>query len=286
MREYLKLLRVHHYIKNVLVLAPLACSGLFFHWQKLRDGVGAFFAFCMVSSIVYIINDIKDRDKDRNHPTKKNRPIASGAVTIKTGMFIIVTLAVLVSLLSFILHKGNAAILLLVYIAINIAYSFWLKRIPIIDVTVLVSGFLIRMIYGSIITEISISNWLYLTVMALSFYFALGKRRNEIKQVETDETRSVLSAYPFSFLDKNMGMFLTLANTFYALWSMDTNTISMYKNKNLILTVPIIFLITMKYSFDIEGTSDGDPVEVLLHDKILLCLCAIYIITMFIILYL
>lgn len=145
---------------------------------------------------------------------------------------------------------------------------------------------MIRILYGAFVTEITISNWLYLTVIALSFYFALGKRRNELKHISAGETRQVLKAYPINFLDKNMGMCLTLANVFYALWSMDEKTKSFYNNDYLIFTVPIVLLITMKYSLDIEGESDGDPVEVLLHDKVLLALCVLYLAVMFMILYL
>ena len=104
--------------------------------------------------------------------------------------------------------------------------------------------------------------------------------------MDQGETRQVLKAYPVNFLDKSMGMCLTLANVFYALWSMDEKTMSFYKSKYLIFTVPIVLLITMKYSLDIEGDSDGDPVEVLLHDKVLLILCVLYLAVMFAILYL
>ena len=134
--------------------------------------------------------------------------------------------------------------------------------------------------------EITVSNWLYLTVIALAFYLALGKRRNELKQLKNNDTREVLKSYTVSFLDKNMSMCLTLSNVFYALWSMDEKTISLYNNQYLTFTVPIVLLITMRYSLDIEGNSDGDPVEVLLHDKILLALCIIYLSVMFVILYL
>jgi 4-hydroxybenzoate polyprenyltransferase len=167
-----------------------------------------------------------------------------------------------------------------------LAYSFGLKNIPIIDITILVAGFLLRILYGALVTQITISNWLYLTVIALSFYFSLGKRRNELRNISDGETRQVLKAYPINFLDKNMGMCLTLANVVYALWSMDEKTKALYNNDYLIFTVPIVLLITMKYSLVVEGESDGDPVEVLLHDKVLLSLCVLYLAVMFLILYL
>lgn len=286
MKHYLKLLRIHHYVKNMLVLAALACSGQFFHLEKLTSGIVAFFSFCLVSSVVYIVNDIRDCEKDRKHPTKCKRPIASGAVSAKSAWTLAAILLIIAMICNSVTFHLTSTLLLMMYLVLNLAYSFGLKNVPIVDITILVSGFLIRILYGAIVTEITISNWLYLTVIAISFYFALGKRRNELKHISGGETRQVLKAYPISFLDKNMGVCLTLANTFYALWSMDEKTKSFYKNDYLVFTVPIVLLITMKYSLDIEGDSDGDPVEVLLHDRVLLGLCVLYFTAMFVILYL
>lgn len=286
MRAYLKLMRIHHYIKNLLVFAAIACSGQLFVPEKLMSGIAAFVSFCMVSSFVYIINDIRDREKDRKHPTKCKRPIAAGTVPVKGAWVLAAVLLTIAVICNCFVFSVTASVLLALYLVLNIAYSFGLKNIPIVDITVLVAGFLIRILYGAAVAEITVSNWLYLTVIALSFYFALGKRRNELKQISTGETRGVLKAYPIEFLNKSMGMCLTLANVFYALWSMDEKTKAFYNNDYLILTVPIVLLITMKYSLDVEGNTDGDPVEVLLHDKVLLVLCLLYLAAMFMILYL
>jgi 4-hydroxybenzoate polyprenyltransferase len=285
MKRYLKLMRIHHYIKNILVFAALACSGQFFDVEKLSSAVAAFVAFSMISSVVYIINDIRDREKDRKHPTKCNRPIAAGTVSVKSACVLAAVLLVIAVVCNGVTFRITSTLLLALYFALNLGYSFGLKNIPIVDISILVAGFLIRILYGAFVTGITISNWLYLTVIALSFYFALGKRRNELKQVG-GETRKVLKAYPLNFLDKNMGMCLTLANVFYALWSMDEKTRAFYENDYLIFTVPIVLLITLKYSLDVEGDSDGDPVEVLLRDKVLLGLCVLYLAAMFAILYL
>lgn len=286
MKHYLKLMRIHHYIKNLLVFAALACSSQLFNLEKLMAGLAAFIAFCMVSSVVYIINDIRDREKDRKHPTKCNRPIAAGTVPVKGACILAAVLLAIAVVCNVFVFYVPSSLLLLLYLVLNLAYSFGLKNVPIVDVTILVAGFLIRILYGAIVTGITISSWLYLTVIAVSFYFALGKRRNELKQLSGGETRHVLKSYPISFLDKSMSMCLTLANVFYALWSMDDTTKAFYNNDYLIFTAPIVLLITMKYSLNIEGESDGDPVEVLLHDKILLALCVLYLAAMFMILYL
>lgn len=286
MKQYIKLMRVHHYIKNILVFAALACSGQLFQVKQLLAGIIGFVAFCMVSSVVYIINDIRDKEKDRQHPTKCNRPIASGQVSVKNAWILAMVLLLIAALCNGIAFHRMSTILLVCYLALNLGYSFGLKNFPIVDVSILVSGFLIRILYGAMITEITISNWLYLTVIALAFYFALGKRRNELEQVGDGNTRKVLKYYSNNFLDKNMYLCLTLANVFYALWSMDEKTMSFYHNRYLIFTVPIVLLISMKYSLNVEGESDGDPVEVLVHDKILVMLCIVYLAVMFLILYL
>lgn len=285
MNRYLKLMRVHHYMKNLLVFAALVCSGQLFVPAKLCAGVLSFFAFCATSSAIYIINDIRDCEKDRRHPTKCRRPIASGAVSVRNASILAVVLFVLAALLIAPVFKLSAALLLLLYIVLNLAYSFGIKNVPIADITVLAAGFVIRVIYGAQLTEIIISNWLYLAVFAMSFYLALGKRRGELIQVADGDTRSVLKAYPLDFLNRNMTMCLTLGNVFYALWSMDQVTTAFYHNRLLIFTVPIVLLITLKYSLTIEGASDGDPVEVLIHDRALLLLVLLYLAVMLGILY-
>lgn len=285
MRDYFKLIRVRHYVKNILVFSALACSGQLFDHEKLISGAIAFVAFCMISSVVYIVNDVRDCEKDRMHPTKCQRPIASGKIKVKQALRLAAVMLVIAILCNALIFSISATLIFILYFILNIAYSFKLKNIPIVDITILVSGFLIRVLYGALVTDIVISNWLYLTVIALSFYFAMGKRRNELKYIGEGETRYVLKAYSIEFLDKSMGMCLTLANVFYALWSMDEKIIDSYNNY-MVFTVPIVLLITMKYSLDVEGESDGDPVEVLLSDKVLLALCTLYLAVMFMIIYL
>ncbi len=287
MKKYIKLMRIHHYVKNLLVFVALICSGQLFDPTKTMRGLIGFFTFCLISSVVYIINDIRDREKDRNHPIKKNRPIACGSISIRKAWGVTAVLFSTAVLGNLAVFHPISTLLLLIYFILNLAYSFGLKNIPLLDVTILVSGFLIRIMYGAYITGISVSGWLYLTVVSMSFYFAFGKRRNEAKQLGAKEnTRSVLKHYPSDFLNKNMNMCMTLANTFYALWTMDEATVRLYDSRYLMLTVPIVFLITMKYSLDVEGDYDGDPVEVLIKDRVLLILCALYLVVMFTVLYL
>ena len=284
MKKYLKLMRIHHYLKNLLVFAALACSGLLFDSRKLLSCILGFFTFSLISSVVYIINDIMDREKDRCHPKKCHRPIASGAVSPTQAGLLASGLLIVALLCNGLIFSLPATALLLGYLVLNLGYSMGLKKIPLVDVAILVSGFWIRVLYGALITGIQISDWLYLTIVMLAFFLALGKRRNELKHNKAGETRDVLKAYPIAFLDKSMYMCLTLAIVFYSLWTMTEETVLAY-GQYLVYTVPIVMLIIMKYSMDIEGDSDGDPVEVLVHDKFLMILCLIYLVSMLAILY-
>lgn len=281
----IRLIRVKHYIKNGLVFAALACSGRLFERDRFFAGVAGFIAFSLISSVVYIVNDIRDREKDAHHPTKRDRPIASGTVPVPEAVTITAVLLVAALWCNAAVFHAGATLLLLLYLFLNLGYSFGLKNVPLLDVTILTAGFLIRVLYGAEVTGITVSNWLWLTVIAISFYFSLGKRRNELQKLGGEQTRTVLAFYTPGFLDKAMYMCLGLANTFYALWCVDADIAEVYGGVNLVLTVPIVLLITLRYSMDVEGDSYGDPVEVLLHDKSLLLLCSVYLAVMFVLLY-
>ncbi len=279
MKKYLKLMRIKHYIKNLLILLPIIFSGNITNIEILKIGFLGFISFSLISSVVYIINDIRDKEKDSKHPTKKNRPIANGSVSVKKACILGSILFISALVVAAIASKSNIYpyIIISSYFIFNIAYSFGLKNIPIVDVAILVSGFIFRILFGSMITNIEISNWLYLTVITFAFYLGLGKRRNELIRVnKSDKVRDVLKHYNKDFLDKNMYMNLTLSIAFYTLWTIDQNTIKAIGSNNLIYSVPILILICMKYSLQVEGDSDGDPVEVLFKDKGLLLLSTLF----------
>ena len=269
--KYLRLLRVKHYIKNLLVFVPLFFSGQFLDTGKVLHTLLGMVCFCMASSAVYIFNDICDREKDRNHPEKCKRPIASGAVSVQTARVIAGALLLAALGIPLAFFPPMAAVYLALYLVLNAAYSKGLKNVAILDVCILVSGFVFRILYGGVVADIEISAWLFLTVLAICFFFALGKRRNELMLHGGKQTRSVLSFYTKDFLDKNMYMCMGLANGFYALWAMSQEKAVM------IVTVPIVLVITMRYSLVVEGQSEGDPVEVLLKDKMILLLGVLYV---------
>ena len=277
MKDYIKLLRIKHYIKSLLIFMPLFFAGSFFNKENIIKAVEGFICFCLISSAVYILNDYRDIEKDKKHPTKCNRPLASGKIKPKNAIILMTVCLIVVAIMSWHIGNINAAFFLILYFILNIAYSMGLKNVPIIDVVILASGFVIRLFYGGYVTGVEISKCLYLVVTTGSLYMGLGKRRNELKKQL--DTREVLKYYNSPFLDKNMYVCVALANVFYALWTVEMN------NRAMIWTVPFFMVILMCYSLDAEGDSDGDPVEVILKDKILIGLILVYAICIFFLIY-
>ena len=272
LKNYARLMRVKHCVKNTLILLPLFFSGNFFNITKIMSVILGFFSFSFLASTVYILNDVQDVEKDCLHPKKKNRPIASGEVSVNEGIILSFgSLVISILLNMFATNNYFSFIWLGLYLGMNILYSKGLKNVPILDIVILASGFLLRLIYGGTVIDIQISGWLYLTVITASFYMGLGKRRNELgTDAGEKNTRGVLKFYNYAFLDKNMYMCLGLAEAFYSLWAIGT------QKQEMLWTVPIIIILGMKYSLDVEGDSDGDPVEVISQDKMLWILAIIY----------
>lgn len=288
MRKYLKLIRVKHWLKNILIFLPIFFSINILNLNYLKISSLAFIIFCLSSSIVYIINDIKDIEKDKNHPIKKYRPLASGKVTKNKAFIILIVLIIMNLLLMTYLYININSVLVyvvpIIYIVINILYSFILKDIPIIDVGVIVLGFVLRVMYGGITTNIEVSKYLYLMIIFGAFFLAFGKRRNEILK-NGSKSRKSLNIYNKEFLDKNMYVMLGLAIVSYTLWCVDKDTITRVGNDYLFWTIPLVMIILQLYSLNIEGNSHGDPIEVFLSDKKLIVMSIIYTIVMTILIY-
>jgi 4-hydroxybenzoate polyprenyltransferase len=248
-----------------------------------------FICFSLASSIVYILNDIRDIEKDRFHSVKCHRPLASGIIPLSNAVAVIVVLSfalvallVISRLLGGDLYNHAAVGLLLLYVLLNIGYSCGLKNIPIIDIAVLASGYVIRVIFGALIIGVNISVWLCLVVTMGAFYLGMGKRRNELTGNEKGR-REVMRFYTHNFLDKNMYVCQALCVVFYAFWSIDSTTIEKFNTSAFVYTTPFILIILLKYSLNIETETetDGDPTSVILLDKPLLFLCMAYIICAF-----
>lgn len=288
MKEYLKLIRVKHWLKNMLVLFPMFFNMNIHKIKYSKILILAFFIFCFTSSIIYIINDINDIEKDKLHPVKKLRPLASGKITKKNAVITLIIISIINIVFISVLYKINKSIVVIIiptiYTIMNLLYSKFLKNIPIIDVSVIVMGFVLRVIYGGVVTNVTVSKYLYLMIIFGAYFLAFGKRRNEMIKNGT-KSRKSLKLYNKDFLDKNMYVMLSLAIVSYTLWCVDKETIARIGNDNLYWTIPMVILILEMYSLNIEKDSNGDPIEVILENKILLGTIFIYFCLMTFMLY-
>ena len=276
-KDYISLMRVKHYIKNILIFFPLVFSGNLFNVKLLEKSFFAFIAFSLAASLVYILNDIHDCEKDKLHPTKCQRPIASGRVSKKEAYCLSTMLLILVILINELLvgTKVTLLALILFYIFINIIYSMGgIKDLPIWDLAILTLGYVIRVYYGANTIDVEVSIWMSSTVIFMATFLGLGKRRNEIK-FQGSKTRKVLSKYTVGFLDKNMYVCLGMTLASYTLWCKE---MAIQSNSTLcwILCVGLALLICMRYSMLVEREQEGDPISVLFGDKEIIILVFVW----------
>lgn len=267
----LRTMRPRQWIKSIIVYAALVFDGKLFVPELFLKTTIVFFAFCLISSSVYIINDLVDMEKDRQHPRKRNRPLASGQLQPVIAVGAAAVLAILSIVAAFWLSPW-AGVILLVYLGQNIAYSFWLKNIVIIDVMVLALGFLLRVLAGVVVVEVqNFSPWLYVCVTLLALFLGFGKRRQEIVLLEDEAAnhRAILSEYNLPLLDQIIGMVVTATLVAYTFYSFDATTA--LAHSKMLLTVPFVFYMLARYLYLVHVKHlGGAPDELLLEDRPLL----------------
>lgn len=284
----IRLCRPKHWLKNVLVFAPLIFSGNLLNPDSFFKTFIGWIAFNFTASAVYIFNDLRDIETDKLHEIKKYRPLAAGQVTPTTAKILFCLLIIAAAGINLTASTClQPAGLLLLYLIMNVLYSLRIKKIPLLDIAFLVLGFLIRIFYGASLIIETVSVWLYLTVTTMSAYLGLGKRRNELqKRIDNNhEINGVLKFYTPEFLDKNMYMCLTLTIAFYALWAISPIPAMPDPSNARIWTVPLVLLICMRYSLLIESKTYADPVDVLTSDKVLILLVVLYGLYMILLMY-
>ena len=286
LRGLLKTMRPRQWVKSVIVYAALVFDGKLLDLPLFLQTTVVFFAFCLISSSVYILNDLVDIEKDRQHPRKQTRPLASGRLDARFAAVAAALLGVVSLSIGFLVNPWVGAVLL-VYLAQNVAYSFWLKNIVIIDVMVLSLGFLLRVVAGVIVVQVAnFSPWLYICVTLLALFLGFGKRRQEIVLLEDDagSHRASLDEYNLPMLDQIMAMITTSTLIAYTFYSFDAAT-SLAHNK-MLLTVPFVFYFLARYLYLVHVRHlGGAPDELLLEDKPLLVNSALWALTVVILIY-
>ncbi|MDI0265950.1 decaprenyl-phosphate phosphoribosyltransferase [Clostridioides difficile] len=278
--EYVKLMRPKQYIKNGFVLAALIFSNNILNFPLMLKSILSFVAFCIISSSAYILNDILDIEKDKMHPKKCNRPLASGTIEKKGAILLGIVLVLLSIVLSLFIHK-NLCIIMLLYLFNNIIYSFKLKNIILIDVFSISIGFILRVCAGSIAIEVSLSSWIILCTFFLSLYLGFGKRKKEISLLkdEASSHRKILKEYDEENLNQMMSISLSATIVCYSLYSA-----SNIYNSNMIFTTIFVVYGVLRYNYIVNLGDEGNPTDVVLKDKSLKLCVLLWVITCIIIL--
>ena len=274
------LLRAESWLKNGFVFAGILFSGRFTDSRSLVSVSILFALFALVSSAVYIQNDITDCDSDRRHPTKRMRPIASGAVSIRTGRVVQFVFLVAGLGLGFWLDV-DVGLLLTAYVVLNLAYTFWLKHVVILDVMTIAVSFVLRVLAGCVVIDVAPSQWIMLCAFMLALHLGFGKRRQELILLhdKPDQRRPVLTSYGVHFLDQLMVIVSTLTIVCYILFTMSPDTVARQGTKNLIYTVPFVIYGLFRYDWLVHQREGGDPTIALLTDRHLIVTVLLWAIT-------
>ena len=280
-------MRPHQWIKNLLVLAALVFSEHLFQPDYLLRGAIAFILFCLISSAVYLLNDIRDVENDRLHPVKKNRPIAAGRLNISTAAVAATIIGAAVLWTGFQMSRPFGAVLVF-YGVLNVAYSFHLKNVVILDVMIIAVGFLLRAAAGALAIEVDISSWFILCTMLLALFVAIVKRRQEIILLEDSavDHRRILNEYTPQFLDQMIAIVTACALVSYALYTMSPEVTQKLDTPYLNITVPFVIYGLLRYLYLVYTKNQGgDPTSTILRDPPLLVNSGLWLATVIALLY-
>jgi 4-hydroxybenzoate polyprenyltransferase len=261
-------LRPHQWVKNLLVLAPLLFSKSLFNSVAIGQTAATFVLFCLVSSSVYLLNDIKDLKQDRLHPQKSLRPLASGEISVKTGGATMLLL-LLTAVVGGLMIDLRVAFILLIYWVVNLLYSTWLKRQVILDVFAVASGFLLRVAAGAIAIQIEMSHWLLLCTTLLALFLGFSKRRHELLLLRdvAPSHRQVLSEYSTQFLDMMIAIVTASTVMSYAFYTVSEETVARFQTEGLLVTVPFVLYGIFRYLYLVyHRNGGGNPTYDILAD--------------------
>jgi 4-hydroxybenzoate polyprenyltransferase len=268
LKALIKTMRPRQWTKNVFVLAALVFDLKLRNPDAVVRSLIGFLLFCLLSSVVYIINDVMDVESDRKHPTKRNRPIAAGRLPIPVALTAAGILVVFTLFASYLLSMGFF-IIAVVYLVQNLVYSSWLKHIVLIDVLMIAAGFVLRVAAGvSLISVERFSPWLYVCMTLLALYIGFGKRRAELALLTTDATRArkVLDGYTIPFLDTIITIVSCATIIAYSLYTFSAPNVP--ANHSMMLTIPFVMYAIFRYLYLVQVKSQGGaPEEMVLTDR-------------------
>jgi len=274
-------MRPRQWLKNVLVMVSPLVAGDFFELHTWVAMAIAFIAFCMASSATYLFNDVVDVDADRQHPEKRNRPMASGRVSIRVACIASAVLAVLALVLCVATSEWGMLLVICIYLLLQVAYSKWLKHVTLVDIAIISSGFLLRAMAGGIVTDVGLSQWFLLVAGFGSLLMAAGKRYSELTYVEllaeaeVGATRRVLVAYSGTYLRMIVTASISVLIACYSLWAFE-----MAQPHDGIwapLSIVPFSLAVLRYAFAIDRGMAASPESVVIKDHSLQVFAALWL---------
>jgi 4-hydroxybenzoate polyprenyltransferase len=268
MKPWLEALRVKDWIKNFFVLAPFLVGPRFGINEFLVISVSGALIFAMLSSAVYIFNDIVDLPLDRAHPEKRLRPIASGRISLSQARYAAFSLALVSLLLAFLLDL-RFFIVLIAYAVNNLLYSYYLKTKTVLDVMSIALGFIFRVYAGGYLIGIEITHWLVVCVFALSLFMGFGKRRAEYEDLREGaaKARKVQESYSIPKLNLLLGISASITIVTYMLYTVSPETIELHGTNNLIFTTPFVVYCVYRFLLKVQEEGRGEPVKLILRDR-------------------
>lgn len=258
----LKLCRPKQWVKNIFVFAPLIFAGLFVNMNSITQAIIAFVLFSLASSATYILNDLKDIEKDRSHPTKsKTRPLAVGTVTPQQAKLLMGILYAILAISAF--FQPYILSIILAYIVLNFAYSHYLKHQPVLDIFTIAIGFVLRVYAGAVAIAVPVSGWMFITTLCLALYLAAIKRRQELTSHGTT-SRKALEKYSLDLLNRYAEMSAIGALLFYSIFVVT-------ERPELIITIPVVLFGMFRYWYITDINNEGEsPTDAVFSDAQLL----------------
>jgi len=274
-------MRIPQWVKNGLLVVAPGASGTLFHRSVLANTVVAFAAFCCLSSSVYILNDLRDVESDRTHPTKRYRAIAAGQLSRAKALGAAAVLATIALLLPLLISRpGGFYLILVLYVVETLSYVFWLKNTVIVELGLVTSGFFLRSYGGAVASHIPVSTWFLIVVTFGALFLVVGKRSAELRHVGATN-RAVLSEYTSEFLHSALTMSATVVVTAYCLWAIDTSSTGLSSIKHVVIPVRLSMVpVVLAILFIMRGaeSSDGEsPEDLLLKNRTVQVLAVVWL---------
>jgi len=271
MNKFFLLIRFDQYVKNIFVLLPLFFAGQITNSDQLLNGFIAFFSFSLTASAVYIFNDYQDIKDDIKHPKKRYRPLASGQISKKLALLLMIILLVIGVLLMF-LVSVNSLFILIIYIFLNLTYSLRLKRIALLDVTIIAIGFVLRLFAGAFAYDVSVKIWIVIMTFLIALFIALAKRRDDILILGKSgkKMRKSVDGYNIELINSSMIIMAGVVIVAYIQYTTSIEATEKFQSNNLYLTGLFVIFGVMRYlQIAFVEKNSGSPTEIILKDKIM-----------------